>query len=919
MRFKMFLPAVIFFLAALARAGELPIRQFGGLNTDDARLLLQNGQTADSENVVTDEPGGGLSGRKGFVEFSTSPAKAIWEFPHSSGARYIIIHSSHNLLADTGSGTFSTLVSTVAADLVTVGAVLGDKFYFSNTTDGLKYWNTTSVTVASSTMKFTGMVAHKGRLWGIGVPANERTLYASAFNDGTDWTLQADPADDDPAQFILGGANDEVLTAIYASFQDKLIWFKPRSFGGIYGTDRSDFAVRTFSDQVGTAYKDSVQDCSGYLRWLGPLRTVWEFDGSRFGKISEDIDGIMGAVTQGDANARNFTFTSKDDFDAGTNTLTSNALVSGDIVLSTWTATDTSSADFNQATLVNMTTQTVSGAVYLLDTNIENHGFESGTGNDANNWTELNTSTRASRCGASVTIPGSAFSTCPQGVPSGGYNGTEGSFFLNLVAPENLNVQVLDASDNVLETLLTFTNFSGDITTGTWSSQSVSLADYAGQSIKIRFDAGLDFGEQAGQATSDLFICNGEDVALDYKSWRFTNGSFTSQFFAIDNIRTASGNIVSRAFDTAFSSPVWTASGASWTSNGYVLTAETQSSSDGISFDSLVSWSTGSAPTSAFKRYIRYKISVTTTSAVTGLPYIDDVTFAARAATGSWVSSSFSLGQISAFSTFGADDDSDGGTIAYTLYTDSDTTKTVTNGAPVAGTYLSSQVVTSGAIPTLSTAAYAFVSPVFASTVSTQSPAVHSVSLNWNEGSGLTVPSGYPNQRYWLGVTISSSNNNRVLVYDKERQWQRYSGIDAISMAIYSGRQYFGNNQGVFLAEEGFDDNGADITSYYTTPQFAPSGWDKRTVFHSLWLTTDRSESTIQTAFRVNGITSTSYSLGNVAMNSLGGTQVRKVPFPFSEVQKGKSLDLKWTVAGSKYWRLIGADLEFMSDPVPME
>jgi hypothetical protein len=759
--------AFLLLLAAIpAAAGSLPINRFGGINTDDSPLTLQDGQTPDSQDVVTDNPGGGLEGRKGYVEFSTTPANDIWSFQHSNGTRYLIAASTVNtLVATTGNGTFSTAVSTVSSSYVTVGAVLGDRFYFSNKGDGLKYWDGTSTTTVSSTLKFDNLVAHKGRLFGSGVPGAERTIYASAFNDGTDWTLVTDPADDDPAQYVVGGANGDILTALYSSFKDGLIWFQGRAFGGITGDDRSDFAVRTYSDEVGTAYKDSIQDCAGLLRFLGPLRTVWEWDGARLTKISEDIDALMGTVAQGDASARSWTLTSQADWQAGTLGAGLNAIdAPGDLFYEMEINQDT---DNGTGFSVSEVAQS-----FIPDSNFPVTG--------AKVYTYIGAST-----GTAITIT-FTIRTDNAGLPGS-----------TVLSTGTTNYTVTTPS---LDSVYREVSFSPVVT----------------------LTSGTTYWLYLSPSPSVRFVGNSVDVYPAGRSWGSTAPSGTQA---------------------------------------------------------------------------------------------DDLRFAVFGSSSVFRSAAFNVGTgISSWGTFSATSLDDGGSHTFEIYGDTDTSLTRTNAA----TFTSSQTITNGSIPTIATAAYVTIGDIFTRTASTQEPTLYETSLQWNEGSLLRVASGFPNQRYWLAVSVSSTANNRVLVFDKRRQWQRYA-MPIRCMAVYSGNTYFGNASGVFQAESGYTDDGAAISAYYRTPTHSPSGPSLYSVFDELWITADRSDASLVTTFQVDGI-NTDYTIGGAsgfAMNVQSGTQNRKIPFPFSQVQQGKQVNFKWTVSGSSYWRILGAELAFMSDRYP--
>jgi len=342
-------------LAAPLKAETVSFNQFSGLNSDDSPLTLQNGQTPDSENVITDD-GPGLQGRKGFTAYSTETVTgsfaSLWEFPLSNGTRYLIEASGGRMKATTAGG-FTVNISTIPTDRLTVGTPLGDRFYFANTTDGLKYWDGASVTVASTTMKVDKLVTWKGRLAAAGIAAAPRVIYLSKYLDGTNFTAPTNPSDDDAAIITVAGALDENIQALYSSFQDKLVWMKKNSFGAIYGSRRSNFAQRTFSDFIGVSSPETIRDCDGVLRWLGSNRMVWEFDGSTFKKISEQVDTIFAGISQGDSSSRVNTQTSQADWVAGSQSPSGfgdTTVIVGSLTPKTSTFLDTLQSDFQGGT-----------------------------------------------------------------------------------------------------------------------------------------------------------------------------------------------------------------------------------------------------------------------------------------------------------------------------------------------------------------------------------------------------------------------------------------------------------------------------------------------------------------------------------------------------------------------------------------
>ncbi len=285
--------------------------------------------------------------------------------------------------------------------------------------------------------------------------------------------------------------------------------------------------------------------------------------------------------------------------------------------------------------------------------------------------------------------------------------------------------------------------------------------------------------------------------------------------------------------------------------------------------------------------------------------------------TGSWVSDSTIMTGMSSQGVFTAADDLNDGTITYAVYTDTDATKTVTNGVPVVGSFTSSQTITDGAIPALSTAAYMFTSGTFAITAATQVPTLQSVTLNWTTGNTLRVASSYINQRYWLGVSISSTSNNAVIVYDRNREFQLYSGINAVAMGIYNSNLYFSNATGIFQGDTGTSDNGTAIASYYRTPAYFPSeDVDKASTMNLLRVTTENSAETLTTSFRINGI-ETDYSMGSRAMDVTSGFQNFALPFTSSEVRIGRYISCRFGVTGTTDWRVLSANLYGVPDLEP--
>lgn len=924
-------------LFASAVENSIKINQFGGMATDIDPLSLGDGYARDSENVITDL-GSGIQPRNGYIKYSTEPAKAMWIFAKSDGTRYVIAHSSDTLKADSGAKNFSILVSSVAPSIITAGAQLGDYFYFCNTVDGLKRWDGSAVSVASAPMTMDQLVTWKGRLAGSGKPGAGRTIFLSRFLNGSDWTLETDPTDDGPSQITVGGALDENISGLYASYKDLLMWFKNNSFGGLYGSRRSNFILRTYSESVGTNHPGTVRDCDGYLRFLGPRRTVWEFNGTDLTKISEGNNALFNGILNGEINTRSTTITSKNHYEAGTLRGLSTTISEGSILLSTWTATDTTADDFAAGTLTNVTTQTVSGNIYVTPQSALLDDFTDGdfTSNPAWSVASEAASPRWSVSGNRLV-----------------YNDDAGLYKATLYTPSTRifgewAILFSTGSDVITTYQPEIILFATSFGTGAnaydplngygvrFRSFGISIYRYATTSGGARTTIGSASGSYSIN-NSTLSVSrdwtgvirayiNGTLVATSSADTTFTSGVFTGILesvgddAAIDNVyfpvQTHSGTFVSTEYDTGMSSPRWLPSSFTANTGGGSVSAYTQSSADSVVWEASAPWTSGTGPTSSAQRHVRYQFDFVAPSSATSGPFVSDVTLSARQSSGTFVSDTKALGSgISTWNVFQADETLNDGAITYGFYTDTDTVKTIGgDGLPVVGTFVSSQTITNNTIPSVSTSAYSFMSAKFAITLSTQAPSNDRLSVSWQEGSGLKAKGLWINQRYWLATTLGSlSSNDTVFVFDRRRHWQRYTGLTVDSIVLHESYPLFSNPLGIWQGETGTSDSGSSIHSYYTTKYYWPVGPETKAYLRELWMTTTRSDSVLRSYLYFDGLDVPGV-LGWYNMNGFRGYTVKKIPIPTSNLQSVRHMSLRWDVEGTDTWRIINGSIYFDPD-----
>ena len=794
------------------------INQFHGINSDASAITLIGGQTPDSQNIQ-DDVDLGLSGRLGFIQFSTEPSRGIWSFGKSDGTRYVITASS-NILKATTNTSFTTTISTIAIAVPTYATSLGDKFFFVNTTDGLKYWNGTNAAIAvDSSKKADKITTFAGRLAIANVTGNARIIYLSKYLDGTNFTAPVNPSDDDATTITTAGVLDEAVEGLYP-YQGTLMIFKPSSFLRLYGSRRSNFTLRVISDFVGLSGSESIQDCDGKLRWLSRGRKIFEYDGASFRKITEDVDTLFGTVSQGDAASRFNTQTTASDWNAGT---------------------------FDNTTYVD--TQTVSGSLQFLYPDNFANGFRDG-----------NLGTRR----------------VYQVYDSG--NATHSTPFVDSlqrlnIADTNPNVQVTcDAVvvKTVQPTMAFAVGTTFQFTIDTLPSDNVSPFIFSLSSVSAT--------TQIPRTACTNFV--GNFWFAEFLS--STSGRGYLNAFNSDLVNYSLGNQADFAFSNVANIKFYLST------TTFVLT-------DPV--DVIMSSGTHTWPNAPLYVYMGYRNRAGSNLALDR--------FNVAPTTFTFTSQSINIGSaITSFAPVTISDLKIGGSaISYSFGTSSSASVAPVNYTSISNT----------GTPTVATNTYANFKAVFSNTVATGSVGIGPASLydfttNWNEGSSIKLASIYPNQRYWLSVSISSTANNLILVYDRVNQWQKYSGMNADAMTMHNSKPYFGNSTGIWEAENGYTDNGSNITSYYQTPTLIPGGIDLISSYRQLYMTTENSASTLATTFQMNGI-NTNYSLGTVAMTQTTGINNFKLPFTNAEVQLGKYISFKWTVTGSSFWRILNGNL----------
>jgi len=158
--------------------------------------------------------------------------------------------------------------------------------------------------------------------------------------------------------------------------------------------------------------------------------------------------------------------------------------------------------------------------------------------------------------------------------------------------------------------------------------------------------------------------------------------------------------------------------------------------------------------------------------------------------------------------------------IAYAIYTDSDTTIDLTDNT----TFTSSQTISNGNIPTLTRDSYINVTADFTRTASTESTVLNDYQINWYEGS-VTRTFGIADENHrlvWSVAENASNTTNATYIYDTRfNSWLKYDVPMDAPVLVNQSLFFGGPSTGVVYAfPSGTSDAGTAITAYWKSKDF---------------------------------------------------------------------------------------------------
>lgn len=897
---RFLLLSAVLLAAAPVFADETPqtsvVGPFGGLNTNVRREALPASASQDLLNVDVTPGGRSVKKREGFgldvsLTFSSSPAHNLYTFFDTSGNQVRLAFNDRNVNASVNGSAWSVILTTG----ITTGATwdctdyLGQAYCVSSAFDCPIITNGTSAgTTCNTNIPAGTLVASTGdRLLIGGTSANPSRISYSQSTIFTNFTLGTQNSSPSFEDINSPGSKLTHLAYHYGRW----LWWKDQSFGFIVGTGQLDLQIVTVSNTIGTFDNTDVYD-QGLTYFRGSDSQIYIYDGSNLTRtFSTDIAPTLRTASRRRANS--WSQTTQSDFQAGSITTNgpssslSTTILPGDIVPSSITIVDASSTNFNLGSVpTDIDTTTVVNKLTLKT-------YLSDQFSSMSNWNQRCGTVNASGNDADFTSASHAFEQTASSSPTGNML-YQFDFKETDAVPQNENLQAavlntslfgyvtyIKASTSANKYIIYLSSSSSG--SGVWNDGQATC-NSPGISEPTNTIAGLI---SSGTITYDnnwhtlKFIrTNSTNLLQLYIDGNLlasvTNTAFSSfskpyivaqqapgvgHFHMRSYYFTASaGNFNSRAFDTAFSTPIYGTFTSSTNAQGTISYAVRCSSNSATTYTSDSSITSGSIVTTcANKRYLVYSTTMTTTDP-TLLPQISSVTLIA-ASTGTFYSAVNNAAQLSSWNEFTATD-ANPGTASITYYT-----RASTNNFTVLSTTPTWVLQSKNSTVSASTGTYFQAREDFSMSVTTDVPDLSDFQFNWFEGMAADkMYATYFNNAIWFSLNLgtTTTTNNRILRYDLLAQaWTLYD-IPANGFLTYNNFLYFGGSSTGCVFQYGnsvTSDNGSAINSYWKSKDFfGVSPFQDEDLRMSSWYAKSSSGTILSITYQVNESTQTTYS-----------------------------------------------------------
>lgn len=881
---RKFLLFVAFFLASpvLGKGPEqfLDVQDFHcGIDSYHSSLTIDDCHVQEALNGYFDKDAAFVK-RGGYTTAFSSKTysySGLWSYQDTSGNIWMVARSSDTIMATTGIGTsnFNIKIATVSASN-TVNAVSAfGNIYFVDQTQGVYYWNGTSTTYVSGSPHGQYIAEFHGRIWvaGLAVP-NGLQLYGSKYLDGTTWTTGSLATD--PVVLTVSLAdNYDVITALSASFSDVMHIFGNYHIHSLIGFDQTNFQVSLISKEIGCIDQGSVQPYLGGIVFASP-RGIEFFDGYKATRISDPIKNRIDSFTLGSYfNSNSWAQSNQSDFETGSSSPTnslSTTISPGDVIVSSFGYTDLTVGTSNFSDSFSSIGNWTPSGSYGTNMSVTGNTAICAGGGDCrstsnqlvnNDFLIHFTATRDPNSGSARFIMVGAFDSGNKG------------YYIQLSATPSNAIQICETN-----------NFLAGVDD---TCQSV-VCSASNASTPITVDL------QRTSATNTLavyfngtIICSGVDSTVtSFQRYGMAIGAMPGG--AISGFQATPRMVTSPVQDTSFKTSKMMLQSNYTAGTSTPSFSVFSSSSVGGPFTSVVT-STGTTGTG--NEFIYYSSTITPVSPGTTLPIIGSVSFVARS-TGTYYSAVHNVSSMNSWGNFSVDDVSNGGTITYFVRS-ATSSFTVLSSTPAWAPQIKNSIITS------STGTYFQMSSTFSITLATQTPTLNDFTFNWNVGSRKPpMASMVYDNRYWLSVTTNTadSSNDGVLVLSKGPIWTRFS-IHAGAFINWKNQPYFADADSTgytYQLEQGLNDNGTAIDSWFKTKDYAPGGIIKDKVWDKFYMVANNEGNyNIYTNYYTDRV-ATGFSLGTVVQNETPGTLLANLNIPIDATHQNfsRTISLKF-------------------------
>ena len=847
----------LFLSPALAQPTSVGSDRFAGLNDSTPANVLRNEEAQDALNVEASLDATALLKRRGFQEIAaltvtTAPVTGAYQFIDPNGNQQTIVCQDRNCAVSTNGGAFSVIYSTAnsAVKRWSFVDINGTVYAVNDKNDQPWSYNGTTFTIPFSTSVALGSLIEltKDRTIVGGTTANPNRLAISQSGAYT--------------TFAIGAESYSAWTEDFGTPGDKVTAIKYDG-GNLYVFKRTSITACTLRDQ----YSTTCYPVSNVIGTNSPASIVSAPDGLYFQSqtgayyrmptygqyglelISKKISVLVKSQPSQLGSTGSNVQASQDDWNAGLQTPSASwntSTTPGSIFNASTTFKDTSATDWDAGTKTNISTSDVSGSITLSsDTFKENCGDGNLTANPA--WTMTAGSYICSN-GAIAEASSGANMYASNSVSSGAFSF---SYYSNKAGSIGIVKFMSAGSGAVTDSAGYGVRIDVD---GAGSSLTPTLAVYPGATTLC---TGASLGSVSAAKNYQvirstlgvltLYIdgtqsCTATNTASAWSSFVIINTNSDSQIFDDLNFSgyKTSGTIVSRVFDTGYSSATWGQFSSTFTVNQnvegqVVYYVHSSSSPNNDMWGAWVASSDTLKPDMANKRYVQYQAKMQTIIS-TKTPSIQDIALTA-ATTGQFRTQCIQPGaNITAWGILSCDVASNVGLSSEVFYaTSAATCGGLPSGQIVDGTNATVNgwtAQTNNATMTISTNAAVYIGFRSLLGSATDQAQINSCLVNWANGvqpqSVFGTYDSINNSIYWATAKDSLGTNNRLLKYDLNLAEQGIApwfpfDIKATAMRMVNNSLYFGHaSSGTWNQYGDVDaDNGVAYSAYWKSKDWS--------------------------------------------------------------------------------------------------